>query len=237
MSGKRTPAGSNRRRDVGRFHPYQSPASARANLEPSRPPSTPRRRLFQSTPEISSPSLTTRQRRAAEADAYLADFLVGAPEEGHSELAGYDQFFAISGPSASESCHETSAAHNTSARTPASSAVRRYYSVTWSIRSREEYITKTMVDRTERFTRFIFHPASVRITRTPGDGIIEHGVPQAETSLYGGIDVDLQGRWVITEDKVLRVSRFLRTLASGCDVECLTRDTGVVGEEELGDEA
>ncbi|KAH0421157.1 hypothetical protein CcaCcLH18_13605 [Colletotrichum camelliae] len=176
-------------------------------------------------------------RRAAEADAYLADFLVGATEEGHSELAGYDQFFAISGPSASESCHETSAAHNTSARTPASSAVRRYYSVTWSIRSREEHITKTMVDRTERFTRFIFHPASVRITRTPADGIIEHGVPQAETSLYGGIDVDLQGRWVITEDKVLRVSRFLRTLASGCDVECLTRDTSVVGEEELGDEA
>lgn len=261
MSSRRTPAGSNRRRTVERFHPYQSPTSAQTNREPSRPPSTPRRRLFQSTSLTSSSSLTPRQRRAAEADAYLADFLVGskypsifpwalpeaqvpislltriaAPEEGHCELAGYDQFFAISGPSASESCHETSAAHSPSSRAPASSAtVRRYHSATWSVRSREEYITKSMVDRIQRFTRFVFHPASVRITRTPGDGIIEHGVPQAETSLYNGIDVALQGRWVITEDKVLRVTRFLRTLTNGCDVECSTRDIGV-GGEELGDE-
>ncbi|KAE9566323.1 hypothetical protein CGMCC3_g17501 [Colletotrichum fructicola] len=236
MSGRRTPAGSNRRRTVERFHPYQSPTSAQTNREPSRPPSTPRRRLFQSTSLTSSSSLTPRQRRAAEADAYLADFHVGTPEEGHCELAGYDQFFAISGPSASESCHETSAAHSPSFRAPASSAtVRRYHSATWSVRSREEYITKLMVDRIQRFTRFVFHPASVRITRIPGDGIIEHGVPQAETSLYNGIDVALQGRWVITEDKVLRVTRFLRTLTNGCDVECLTRDMGV-GGEELGDE-
>ncbi|KAK1839130.1 hypothetical protein CCHR01_18254 [Colletotrichum chrysophilum] len=205
MSGRRTPAGSNRRRTVERFHPYQSPTSAQTNREPSRPPSTPRRRLFQSTSLTSSSSLTPRQRRAAEADAYLADFLVGTtPEEGHCELAGYDQFFAISGSSASESCHETSAAHSPSSRAPASSAtVRRYHSATWSVRSREEYITKLMVDRIQRFTRFVFHPASVRITRIPGDGIIEHGVPQAETSLYNGIDVALQGRWVITEDKKL----------------------------------